>query len=234
MKHTLIYKFDKCLLGEKKVKIIYSLLSLFLVFLLINPIKNHDMNSNNHNTLYFYSDVVLPFILSYIGYLIFSQDYKGCTNNILMIYGKKRYNAVLLNRFLLYIVASSIMQLIYTLILTISIENITFGTVGNYFLDSYNFLLVFFKSYPNTIFLLFLSLLILKITREKIFVNIIMSIYILEELLAEGAYTYPFSLFINYNPKFNYDINIYILNRSFFILISILIFIFLITKTDNV
>lgn len=195
-------------------KFLYSIFLLSILIILL-----FKLNIFPSLNIYFFIDVLFPIIFALFSIFIFETDCISNINDLILIYNKKKYNKILLKKMASYIIFC--LSIIISMLLFIYDGNINKSFI------------LFIKTIPNIIFLTIFIIFILKISKSSIASYIVFLTYTFHELMGKGLYTYPLNLFVNYIKDYQYSKLLFIINRSFFIIISITLVIYIIKKFNE-
>lgn len=191
------------------------------------------------------SEVVIPVIASISIIYIFSQDYVNNINELMVTYNTKKYNKILLFKWLTIFISCFLLLVITVIIyskVTI-IEN--FDTNEIPFIYSLKPLDIIIKVSPTLLWYSVFPLLIIVMTKSQISAIALSAIYMITDIFYY-LYLHPFGSMINVNSFYlqkefytnnNLDVNFielknfFLLNRILLVIISILIIIFISKKS---
>ena len=223
----MLKKIDFKILGTKEILISLSvILAIFLLFILGGRFSYI-------SDILLFIDVVLPIILAVPSIVIFHFHLSSEMTNILKVYGNKSYNKYILKLILQYLLAITIIFILFSFIafFMYSTNGITFEWKGIDFREI-NIINILCKSYINLLFLTVVTMFILKISKNLIFTFFTIGLYTFQEIAGDGSYTEPVNLFITYEQRSMYTPEIILMNRCFFI-ISTVGMLYYVVKKNN-
>lgn len=220
----MLKEIDLRILGKKEVLISLGLVGLVpILYLVIDMVLGYDVTM-------LFIDVILPIALAIPVFYIFYFHLTSEMSNILKVYGRKKHNKYILKLILNYMAVVSIIFLAVSLM--IIILNINSNYTEAKFMSILGIIEVLVKGYITTVFLSVLSMFIIKVSKNNIFSIFSIGFYIFQEISGEGSYTKPMNLFLNYETRNIYELETILVNRGFFIILTVGMFYYLIRKNN--
>ncbi|MGL5415039.1 MAG: hypothetical protein ACRDAU_05215 [Clostridium sp.] len=181
----------------------------------------------------FIMDVVMPIAFSIPTVILFTFYMTSEMSNIIKVYGNKSYNKYLLFLIIKYL---SIITVIYIILSGILLSlNSSFGVGFEWketVFEGKELIFLFLRTYLNVIFLNILVLFILKISKNNVFTFFSVGMYVFQEISGDGSYTEPVNLFISYEPRSMYNIETILMNRGFFIVLTLGMLYYIVRKNN--
>ena len=212
---------------DKKVKVGFTagIASLFILTLT----KGGYLHPSD---IFMYIEIILPCIFAITAIFIFKDDCTEEIHNMVMIYNKKKYNKVLLIRILRFLGISLIIFLGLTVVSVFASKNAEYHIFKEGVKLDLSVIGLFIRSYSNTIFLSMLPLFILKVSKNIFVAGGFCTFYIFQEIGSEGTYTNPVNLFVSYSQRSVYTQEVFLLNRLFFIVLSVIFIVYIVKKKN--